>query len=248
MGTLYNAQEHCSALTILALFRALLYRRTQERRCSNRAIIMFMQNWSIARQVRALKHGSVAIQDEGIAALRAQLLKGSVQITTEVIRQLDPLLKDRDDKVRWNAISVLVDLGSRDEGRLPSNVQTILVDADGTVRFDLTWPAPKEHEPTYKSCEFCGAECAYKGDKPTEPCWGPVRIADENSEVHACEGHEWIWSNMYFKGYVREGETWPRPTHLIDVDVYGANKGKYELIEDLHDGRVRVAAPVEQSQ
>lgn len=64
---------------------------------------------------------------------------------------------------------------------------------------------------TYRSCH-CDAECCHESDADT--CWGEVQIeADMGSEgyIHTCRGHQWIWSSVYFKDYVAEGEVWPPP-------------------------------------
>jgi len=32
----------------------------------------------------------------------------------------------------------------------------------------------------------------------------------EVGQVHTCRGHQFIWSNLFYKQYVAEGEEWPK--------------------------------------
>jgi hypothetical protein len=68
---------------------------------------------------------------------------------------------------------------------------------------------------SYRPCELCHppVDCAHAECSTAErPCWGEVMIefeTDEGDGVHACRGHEWIWSNAFYRDYLAEGDPWP---------------------------------------
>lgn len=52
------------------------------------------------------------------------------------------------------------------------------------------------NSPTYDPSTCCGSDCFADGNEEDEPCWGPVRVIEEEYSgddwywVHACEGHK----------------------------------------------------------
>lgn len=58
---------------------------------------------------------------------------------------------------------------------------------------------------SYKQADCCGDnDCNLLGYNDNEPCWGQVRVQDEEWTeddywwIHRCEGHD-IWADSYVK-------------------------------------------------
>lgn len=70
--------------------------------------------------------------------------------------------------------------------------------------------------PSYRRCERCKppVDCAHIADStPERPCWGEVMIEfefEDGGRLHTCRGHQWIWSDVFYRDYVAEGEPWPK--------------------------------------
>jgi hypothetical protein len=96
----------------------------------------FLRRHRVRRLVRLLSHPDLRRQDRAIAGLRRLLLLGRVSISTEVLTAVGPLMGDSREWVRWNAASAVMELGQRGERPAPESMRSVLVDADGEVRFD----------------------------------------------------------------------------------------------------------------
>jgi hypothetical protein len=83
-----------------------------------------------------LKHPDVKKQDQAIHELHSLLLLGKVSITKDIVESLQPIFYDPRSWVRWNAASVLLDLGKRGERDAPTWMRSVLVDEGGEIRMD----------------------------------------------------------------------------------------------------------------
>lgn len=78
---------------------------------------------------------------------------------------------------------------------------------------------------SYRACDLCNppVDCASASlSTADQPCWGKVVIefeTDEGDKLHTCRGHEWIWSNVFYRDYLPEFEadSWPPIRQRRDV-------------------------------
>lgn len=82
------------------------------------------------------------------------------------------------------------------------------------------------HTESYKKCEFCNADCVHMDTNENEPCWGKVIIEFEGDgeNIHTCRGHQWIWSNEFYRNYAPEGDEQAIKSQTMEQDIAKCKK------------------------